>query len=628
MRLTELYWNTQRISGECNLQLVKYNPIYNFYKSTVGAVPQGTELTLRVLIDSCMHPSAVHLVVYDENDYHQEFLLHQDVAFDNYCSYVVTFSMPKGLYWYYFEMSDVPYERYIGIASNLEASLFFENVKAWQLSVYEKIYDTPKWLNDGVMYQIMVDRFAAKGKVVPTEDKLMRKWGEQPYYQELDGSVSNRDFFGGTIKGIISKLPYLASLGVTTLYLNPIFSAYSNHKYDTEDYEQIDSMFGTKQDFAQLTQKATKLGMSIILDGVFNHVGCNSKYFNKSGKYGEGGAYRDVNSPYRQWFCFDHNNNYESWWGFETLPRINAFNPDVQQYLCGEEGIVPYWIKQGASGWRLDVVDEIADCMLDKIVASAKSAKKDCAIIGEVWEDASNKVDYGVRRRFFEGRQLDSVMNYPLKDAIIDFVRYGNVYAIKYAVFNQLNNYPLYIRNNLMNILGTHDTKRILTALAGDNIQYSTKDVLSRTMLTDSQYHRGIQLVTMAVVLQYTMFGFPCVYYGDEVGMEGYGDPFCRGCFPWGGENKTLQDFYVRMGQLRKMKVFANGSFELLTAEEGLLVFRRQHQPTNQQVIVAVNRSAFAHLVELDGSYKDYLTGRNYKNNIDVQPDQCVILIK
>ncbi|MGN1040078.1 MAG: glycoside hydrolase family 13 protein, partial [Candidatus Fimimonas sp.] len=505
---------------------VKYNPTKEFHKSVVGAVPEGVRFGIRLQINQCISPRKVTLVVYsDDGAFHEEHVMYKDLSCEGFDNYLADVQFKKGLYWYYFVMDGVTYERYIGIDGSKNAGLYYDNVRPWQLSVYKKAYDVPTWLNKGVMYQIMVDRFCKEGETVATEDKIMRPWGEKPFYCEEDGEVRNRDFFGGNLKGITSKLPYLASLNVRTLYLNPIFKAYSNHKYDTEDYEEIDPMFGTKQDFCTLCQEAEKLGIKIVLDGVFNHVGSTSKYFNRGKKYGEGGAYNDEKSPYREWFNFYPDNTYECWWSFQTLPRINAHSKGAQRYFCGKNGIVPRWLKAGASGWRLDVVDEIDDCMLDKIVASAKAQDPQCAIIGEVWEDASNKIDYGVRRHYLDGTQFDSVMNYPLMNGIISFVRDGNEAALASAVFDIMNNYPVHVRNNLMNILGTHDTARILTTLAGDRIENSGKDVLARAKLSDEQYKQGCKLLKIAAVLQYTMFGFPCVFYGDEVAMEGYRDP-------------------------------------------------------------------------------------------------------
>ena len=611
------------------MDYVRYNPTDEFYKSIVGAVAENVQFGIRLQIHQIVAPTRVKLIVYGDNkDFYQEYVMYLSESGDGYDNYVADVKLKKGLYFYYFEMDGVSYERYVGIDDNQKASLYYDKVRPWQLSVYKKQYDTPTWLNQGVMYQIMVDRFCGVGNTEPTEDKIIRHWGEQPFFREEDGVVRNRDFFGGNLKGVTSKLDYLASLNVKTIYLNPIFKAYSNHKYDTEDYEIIDPMFGTLDDFTELVEQAEQRGIKVILDGVFNHVGSSSKYFNREGKYGESGAYRDATSPYRDWFNIYDDGSYECWWNFQSLPRVNAFNANVQKYFTGKNGIVRRWLNAGASGWRLDVVDEIADPMLDKIVAAAKKEKPDAVIIGEVWEDASNKVDYGVRRHYLDGSQLDSVMNYPLMNGIIEFVRDGNEKALSKVVFDIVNNYPSYVRNNLMNILGTHDTIRILTNLAGTRLDNAPKEIMARTKLTDQQYKQGVKLLKLAAVLQYTMFGFPCVYYGDEVAMEGYKDPFCRCCYPWGDENKLVLDFYRRLGELRKLSVFADGDYHELVAEHGVYAFERVDTATQTQVIVAVNRGCESYNLYLGDVYEDLLTGRKYHDNCNLQTNEYVILCK
>ncbi len=611
------------------MDYVKYNPTDEFYKSVVGAVDEGVRFGIRIQIHQLVNPEKVTLVVYgDDKVFRSEYVMYKDVSGDGYDNYLADIQLKRGLYWYYFVMDGVRYERYIGIGADQRAQMFFSDVVPYQLSVYKKQYSTPTWLNKGVMYQIMVDRFCATGETVATEDKVMRHWGEQPFYREEDGVVRNRDFFGGNLRGVIAKLDYLKSLNVTTLYLNPIFKAYSNHKYDTEDYEQIDPMFGTADDFRELCDKAGQLGMRIILDGVFNHVGSSSRYFNLGKKYGEGGAYNDPSSPYRDWFRIYPDGSYECWWNFRSLPRINAESKGAQRFFTSQNGIVPRWLREGASGWRLDVVDEVADCMLDKIVSAAKKEKPDAVIIGEVWEDASNKVDYGVRRHYLDGSQLDSVMNYPLMNGIISFVRDGNEQALSHVVFDIVNNYPRFVRNNLMNILGTHDTARILTNLAGNRLDNAPKEAMARTKLNDYQYKEGCKLLKIAAVLQYTMFGFPCVFYGDEVAVEGYKDPFCRACYPWGEENKLMLDFYRRLGQLRKLSVFADGDFHQLAAERGVYAFERVDTEADQHVMVAVNRGHDIYKLYLGDTYEDVLTGRKYSGSCDLQHNGYVILKK
>lgn len=610
------------------MRYVRFDPTNSLYKSVVGSVAEGEKFTLRLQLHKKVNPSCVYVVLYPEGD-SQELKLKmlRDEAFcdADWQQYVAEVEVGKGSYYYYFYMDGVDYERYVGMGEDKKPSMFYDNVRPYRLFCHKRKYPVVEWLNKGVMYQIFPDRFCSVGKVTATEDKIMRDWGNQPMYKEGDGIVRNRDFFGGNLLGIASKLDYLKSLGVTSLYLNPIFKAYSNHKYDTEDYEVVDPMFGTNQIFADLCLQAEQKGIKIVLDGVFNHVGSSSKYFNAEGKYGSGGAFNDKNSHYRSWFTFYENGTYDCWWNFKTLPRINAASTGAQNYFCGEHGIVRNWLKTGASGWRLDVVDEIADCMLDKIVEAAKSENSQAAIIGEVWEDASNKIDYGVRRHYLDGTQLDSVMNYPLRRGIIRLVADGNERLLDETVFDILNNYPAYVRNNLMNVLGTHDTERILTLLVGDKIG-GDKAQGATVKLTDEQYFRGMELLKIAAVLQYTFFGFPCLYYGDEVGSEGYKDPFCRGCYPWGRENKLLLDFYRRLGELRKMEVFSEGDFVRLVADRGVYAFSRSHEPSHTKVVVAVNCGKTNYVLPLDGIYVDLLTGRQSVNTCTLPPDSFCVL--
>ena len=301
-----------------------------------------------------------------------------------------------------------------------------------------------------------------------------RDWGGQPQYEPVNGEMLNNDFFGGNLAGIRVKLPYLQELGVTCLYLSPIVEAYSNHKYDTADYRKVDPMFGTMEDFECLCREAGERGMRVICDGVFAHTGSDSVYFNRQGHYGEGGAWNDPNSPYRPWYFFHEDGGYDSWWGIDTLPRINKEDPSYREFINGKGGIVQHWLSHGASGWRLDVADELPAGFLTELVAAAKEQDPQALIVGEVWEDASNKIAYGVRMNYFRGDRLDSVMNYPLKDAVIRCVRHGDAAHLAETMETIWENYPHYIVHALMNHLGTHDSFRILTALAGEELDPDT----------------------------------------------------------------------------------------------------------------------------------------------------------
>ncbi|MEG1929778.1 MAG: glycoside hydrolase family 13 protein [Anaerovorax sp.] len=414
-----------------------------------------------------------------------------------------------------------------------------------QLTVYEEdAFEIPSWFKNGVMYQIFPDRFARNKDVpLPKQNKRYRwreTWGASPMRgPDEEGGVWNNDFFGGNLQGIIDNLPYLQDLGITVLYLNPIFEAFSNHRYDTGNYKKIDPMLGDEKTFTLLCQEALDRGIRIILDGVFNHTGSDSLYFNKNGRYDTVGAYQSKESPYADWYSFTHfPNQYDAWWGVDTLPAVNETTPSYLDYMLrDEDSVVKHWLKCGASGFRLDVADELTDEFLDELRIAVKSTKPDGVIIGEVWEDASNKIAYGKRRRYFQGKQLDSVMNYPLKEAIIPYVL-GNEdgLTMDHTILSLWENYPERNFYANMNILGTHDTYRILTVLSED----------------EEPDEKTYQRLFLVLLLWAFMPGIPCIYYGDEIGMTGKGDPFNRGCFDFSQKNPTIFNFYKRLLSFRK----------------------------------------------------------------------------
>ena len=486
----------------------------------------------------------------------------------------------KGLYWYWFELPEE------GIVISRDPATgqaaVTRDLRCWQITVCEPAYAAPDWIYGGVFYHIFVDRFAASGEPVYMDGKILRHdWGGMPDYQpNAEGRILNNDFFGGNLAGIVEKLPYLQKLGVTCLYLSPIFEAYSSHKYDTSDYMKVDPMFGDEAGFTRLCEEAGRLGMRVICDGVFSHTGSDSRYFDIHDRYGDG-AYHHHDSPYRSWYYFEPK-GYQTWWGIDTLPRIRKDNPSYQEFITGPKGVVRKWLAAGASGWRLDVVDELPASFLEKLTAGAKAEKADALILGEVWEDASNKIAYEERKNYFDGTKLDSVMNYPLRRGIIDYVRGGDAFSIARPMAQIMENYPLHIVHALMNILGTHDTDRIITALAGRRLGPDAgRKEKAAIRMDDEDWRIGIRRLKIAVVLQMTLPGVPCIYYGDEAGMEGYNDPFNRKCYPWGHENPEIQNWYRRVIAIRRShKVYVDGSYRLLAARNGLYAFERRCRET------------------------------------------------
>ena len=485
-----------------------------------------------------------------------------------------------GLYWYQFL-----------IDTNGASLLVPEHGEGFQVTAFAPD-NVPEWIQGGVIYHIFVDRFCRGGATPQKPGAIYRDdWGGTPHYlPDENGIVRNNDFFSGDIYGIIEKLSYLKGLGITCIYLSPVFEAASNHKYDTGDFMKIDPGFGGDEAFEKLCAEAKKLGIHIMLDGVFNHVGVDSRYFNKYGNYDAVGAYQSKDSPYYSWFNFhEWPHKYDAWWGIELLPAINERHEDYQNFICGMDGVIAHWTKKGVAGWRLDVVDELPDAFLDPLCQAIKREKPNSYIVGEVWEDASNKVAYSARRRYFAGGQLDSVTNYPLKDAIIAFVTDGDAPHLA-AVMGSLNqNYPAHVLHGLMNILGTHDTMRILTVLGGEHFP-NTKQEMEHFHLNEAQLKTAKQKLKLAAALQFTLPGVPCVYYGDEAGMEGGADPFCRRCYPWGGEDEALLTWYAQLAQLRQQHpAFKDGDYILKQAKDGVFAFTRGHGI--EQILVVVNNS-------------------------------------
>ncbi len=436
------------------------------------------------------------------------------------------------------------------------------------------------------MYQIFPDRFYFSGeeKDIKRKDFTRNKdWYALPVWQPNEhGEITNSDFFMGDLKGIARKLDYLQQIGVSCIYLNPIGEAYSNHRYDTGDYSHVDPILGTEDDFRELCALAKERGIHVINDGVFSHTGADSVYFNRYGRYGDGGAYRDMNSPYYSWYKFNEwPDNYHSWWGFYTLPEVNETDPAFNEYINGENGIIRKYMRLGNSGWRLDVADELPDEFMVNLRNSVKEENPEALIVGEVWEDASNKESYGARRKFLLGEQLDTVMNYVFRGAILDFCRGQDARYTMASIMSVIENYPRPVLRVLMNSLSTHDTERALTIVAGEPLNDRDRAWQAAQKLSPEKRKMGIKLMKIASAMQYTLPGFPCVYYGDEAGMEGYRDPFNRCCYPWGKENKELVEWHKKLGALRaEYSAFWDGEFVGVYAKDRELSYIRHDDHT------------------------------------------------
>ncbi|MEI3551685.1 MAG: glycoside hydrolase family 13 protein [Acutalibacteraceae bacterium] len=577
------------------------NPIY---RNPTGAVQAHTNIHFKLLVPREFRCSAARLMVGEEFTKQVKTLglFWCGMNGEDHEWWECDFTPEQsGLYFYRFEIDT--WRGTLGITSRFGGESGIDEYgspegECWQLTVFESQYQTPDWLSGGIMYQIFPDRFYRSGTTkynVPQDRYLHQRWGSQPEWRpNHQGEITNSDYFGGDLEGIIQKLDYLQSLGITCIYLNPIFEAHSNHRYDTADYTKVDPLLGTKEDFKRLCKEANKRGIHIMLDGVFNHTGSDSIYFNRKGRYQTLGAYQSQDSPYYDWYQFyQWPEQYACWWNFETLPNVNETNETYNAYINGTDGVIQTWLKAGADGWRLDVADELPDLFLDHITKAAKQVKPTSMILGEVWEDASNKMAYGQRRRYLLGKQLDSVMNYPFREAIIGFLTGKNPAEMMELIMTVLEHYPPSAIHLLMNHIGTHDTERILTVLGGEPLNGRDREWQSRTKLSQEQRSRGLSLLKLASLMQYTLPGIPCVYYGDEAGMEGYRDPFNRGCFPWGHEDAELVNWYRSLGKIRhSCEVLKQGTLEPYYADDDCFVYVRSDEAVGQKLLVAVNRTA------------------------------------
>ena len=573
-----------------------FNSCDTYYKRPFGALPAGQTVHMALTIPENMGYVDPHLVL--RKDGPAEDPVYYRMQFDGQTPGLNHFSVDVrvedvGLYFYYFDLyTDF---RRIFRGKMGEGVLSWQDGERWQLTVYDPDFETPDCVKGGVFYQIFPDRFceAVENKHMPFSDRIYRadKHAE-PFWQPNEtGGHLNHDYFGGDLKGIQLKLPYLHQLGVTYIYLNPIFEAHSNHRYNTANYLNVDPLLGSNKDFEELCQAAARFGIRIILDGVFSHTGSDSLYFNKEGRYGSGGAYRDPNSPYRPWYDFSpqYNGGYRSWWGFDTLPEVNEEEPSYVEFITGEGGVIDTWLRRGAAGFRLDVADELPDDFIALFRQRLKELNPEALLLGEVWEDASNKEAYGIRRRYFVDGVLDSCMNYPYRTAILNYMKERDGgQGLKETVMSIVENYPPQVLSCNMNMLGTHDTPRILTALVDDFD--GTWEEKSKRHLSRSQRDLALERLQMAAFLQYTLPGSPSLYYGDEAGMEGYKDPFNRRTYPWGREDRELLAFFQQLGQLRKGQEHLRlGDISFFEAGDGKLGFTRS--VNGQTLRIYVNHS-------------------------------------
>lgn len=594
------------------------------YRSPIGAVPANTALTLRLNINKAVEDikSVRIYYAYGLMSFLSGFIpMECDSASESSSSFVQTICMDDvaGLFFYWFEVR-LNDERYRWCfpdpdSSKLKGHTLLdsyrfslsgkEEIPGFQVTVYEPDFKTPDWMKGAVVYQIFPDRFNRgegfdKKTIEPYLGYAERIWHDD-WLADVDikgrppiGYEAN-DFFGGTLQGIKEKLPYIASFGVDCIYLNPIFQSRTNHRYDTGDYFKIDPLLGTEDDFRELCLAAKKHNISLILDGVFSHTGADSKYFNKYGRYDSVGAWQEKTegkvSFYTSWYKFSSDSDaeipaaktvekeklsYDSWWGFDNLPNVRETELSYKNFICGEDGVLAYWLKAGARGYRLDVSDEIPDPFLRSLRRRVKSVKDDAYIVGEVWDGPTSQISYDAHRDFIFGRTHDATTNYPAREAVFSWLLgYDDTEEIcaRFKYYQLIMpKEALYV---MLNPLGSHDTERVVNVLSGVRTPAKREDQRQRK-LSPRERKRGEARLILALLLQVAFPGAAHLYYGDERAMEGFKDPFNRRTYPWHEDETELTDLFRSILNLRREHtVLRTGEAEMSVAADDVLKIRR-----------------------------------------------------
>ncbi|MGX9755178.1 glycoside hydrolase family 13 protein [Clostridioides difficile] len=565
--------------------IIEYNSWDKNFKAPFGALKFDEELIVNVKVNEGYNVESISLEI-NREDETKTIILNEELNNNTlgkyfYCK-VEKFDI-TGVYFYYFKVIvDIDGEKKtVFYGKNREngysCEYNYNDINKYQITVY-KDFKVPTWYKEGVLYHIFVDRFNngnRNGKVDnPKKNSFIYgNWEDIPMYiKDSRGDIIRWDFHGGNLRGIINKLGYLKKLGVSILYLSPIFEASSNHKYDTGNYKKIDPMFGDEDTFKELIDKAKEKDISIVLDGVFSHTGADSEYFNMYGNYDSLGAYQSKESPYYSWYMFEEfPHKYKSWWDIKTLPNTNELEKSYMDYIIyDKDSVINKWVNMGIKGWRLDVADELPTEFIRELKKELKEADNDSILIGEVWEDASNKISYGQRRSYLLGEELDSVMGYPFRNNMFSFLKGEiNSYELSNKYIQIKENYPKESFKSNLNLIGTHDVTRAKTELNND-----------------------IDLMKLAVATQMTFEGVPYIYYGDEAGLCGDVDPDNRRTYPWKNEDEDMLNFYKDIIKIRnKNKILSSGETEFIyTKNDNVFAFIRFNED-NDRILILINRS-------------------------------------
>ena len=544
---------------------------------------------------------------------------------DNYAYFEVMINLWEcPMYQYYFSFNGnegfqyYKKENYYG-NTNVTAEECFE------LSVN---YSVAEWAKGAIGYQIFPDRFykSKKEMLIPRlRTQIHSNWNEQPILGPDEKGIHNNDFFCGDFIGIKEKIPYLVELGIEVVYFNPIVMSQSTHRYDAADYFRPDPYLGTIEELKQMTDEFHKNGIKVVFDGVFNHTGNDSIYYDEYGTYGKEGAYENPKSPYREMYEWDENGKAHGWWDFKTLPTCNKNSHKFRNMICGVGGVVDTWCSWGMDGLRLDVADELPDDFIVEINHAMKRNKPDGFIIYlEVWEDAMRKGKTYIST-VNEGH---TTMNYYFTDYLLRYYKYGNISKLYHTIETIRRDYPTGTRQTLMNSTGTHDKSRLINVLGSNVFDYfgeHTWDInfdadwnkltdeqrnewiksskgdeneakgrfreewQRNYKLTEAEYKQGKKVSKSYATALAFMPGMFTIYYGDEVGMHGIGNLLSRGTYPWGDEDTELLEFYKRLVKSRKNEKFLRkADVRILKIDENQFVYERYDE--KNKIIVVTSR--------------------------------------
>lgn len=560
------------------------NYVINCEVKSIGTIQDGEKFYVSASLPTCYGWYGDVGINIERNGITRFFCLEYKKSKDGYAIFDRTIDLETSAIMHYYFTCYVNGE-FKFIKNGILDSTCIKNEEKSKLSVNFRV---PDYAKGAMMYHVFVDRFC-KGRSeilskMPRRN-IHESWDEDIQVGPDGEGVWNNDFYGGDLKGIEEKLDYLMSLGIDIIYLSPVAFSQSNHRYDTADYMEVDPYAGCNDDLKSLCDAAHEKGIKIILDMVFNHTGNDSKYFNEYKTFDTDGAFNNPDSLYSKFYRKRYENGkvlYDYWWGMKNLPVCDGFSKEWREYITGVGGVIDHWFSLGIDGVRLDVADELLDEFIELIRVSVKRNKEDAFILGEVWKNPMR-----MNRGYIEsGKGMDSVMNYPLIDALIRYINYKDAYKLDGVIREILTEYPKDTINTLMNFTSTHDISRLINifgcnefqeygewawnTLDNDNVKDSSK------ILNKYQYNRGKMLSELYVFILTFLPGILSIFYGDEVGVQGLGNLANRKPYPWGSEDMELLEYFRYVGSIRKKESFLKeADLNIIDINKNYLMFER-----------------------------------------------------